>query len=159
MNLFWAQDVFDAARTGNLDRMQELINLKSDTINTINQNGFTPLILACYRSQIKMVELLISKGANLETDSPEGTALLAAVYKGDIDITKMLLFHKANINAANSEGTTALMFSVMSGNFEMVKLLLSQGADKRKLSKHGTTALTLAKQYALKEIEMLLNTN
>jgi ankyrin repeat protein len=158
-NILLAQDVFDAARKGNVKQMLALINLKHDTINATNQNGFTPLILACYYSQKEIVEILIKEGVDLEKNSPEGTALLAAVYKGDIEITKMFLLHKVNINASNNEGNTALMFSVMSGNLEMVKLLLSHGADKNILSKHGSTAFTLAKKYAFKEIEMLLNNN
>jgi uncharacterized protein len=158
-NLLLAQDVFDAARTGNIERIQTLIKLKPDTINTTNQNGFTPLILACYYRQKNMVDFLINKGANLETDSPEGPALLAAVYRGDVEIANLFLLHEANVNVSNSEGTTALMFAVMAGNMEMVKLLLNHNADKNKLSKHGHTALTLAKKYAFKEIENLLSNN
>ena len=158
-NLLLAQDVFDAARNGNIERMQALIKLKPDTINTKNQNGFTPLILACYYRQKNIVELLINQGANLETDSPEGPALLAAVYRGDVEIANLILSQKANLNVTNSEGTTALMFAVMAGNLEMVKLLLNNGADKNKLSKHGHTALTLAKKYDFKEIEIILSTN
>jgi uncharacterized protein len=158
-NILLAQDVFDAARKGNAKQMLALINLKHDTINAINQNGFTPLILACYYGQKEIVEILINEGADLEKNSPEGTALLAAVYKGDIEIARLFLLHKANINTTNYEGTTPLMFAVMAGNIEMVKLLLNQGSDKNRLSKYGHTALSLAKKYDFKEIEVLLSNN
>ena len=43
----------------------------------------------------------------------------------------MLLYNRANVNAANSRGLTALMFAVEQGNLEMVKLLLRDGANRR----------------------------
>ena len=155
----WAQDVFDAARTGNLASIKLLVKLKSDTVSRTNQNGFTPLILACYYGQKNIVEFLLNEGVDLETNSPEGTALLAAVYKGNLEIVSLFLLHNINLNATNDEGTTPLMFAAMAGNFEMVNLLLTHGADKNKLSKYGHTALTLAQKYAFKEIEVLLSKN
>lgn len=157
ISTYCAQNIFEASRQGNLKRLTELEQLKHDTINSINENGFTPLILACYHNQLEAVKLLIDKGVNLNVNSPEGTALLAAVYKNNFTITSLLIKNNADINLCNIEGVTALMFAVMSGDINMVNLLINGGANTKLLSKQGQTALGLAKKYEFKQIEMLLS--
>lgn len=139
-----AQDVFDAARQGDLKRLEQLYKLKADTVNAVNEAGFPVLVIAGYHHQNEAVEFLLRHGANIHKDSPEGPVLLAAAYKGYNDLLTLLLPYKPDINAANELGTTALMYAVMRGNEEMVMLLLKSGANKAAQEKSGRTALYYA---------------
>lgn len=140
----FAQDVFEAARTGNIKRLEELVKLKPDTVNSKNAAGFTPLIIAGYRDQMEAVKFLIAHKADVNAGSPEGPALLGACYKGNVVFAEILIRHKAEVNAVNTHGTTALMYATMSKNVALVKLLLEHGAKKNLKEKSGKTALDYA---------------
>lgn len=153
----FAQNIFEAARSGDVSRIEFLMSIQADTINKINENGFTPLIIACYRDQKKVVELLLNKGVDVNYNSPEGTALIGTCYKGNIELTKMLLEHKANIHAQNEQGTTALIFAAQANNVALVSLLLASGANKEMKERSGRTALDYARENQNKEIMDLLS--
>lgn len=152
----FAQDIFDAARKGDIQRAQELVKINPDTLNKKNPAGFTPLVLSAYRGQIKFVAFLLEQQVKVNEDSPEGPALLGACYKGDLEITKLLLKHGADVNAKNSQGTTALIYATQANNIVLVKLLLESGANKTLAEKSGKTALSYAKQNSFTELIKLL---
>ncbi len=151
-----AQDVFAAARGGDVKRLEELYQIRADTINARNTSGFSPLTIASYRKQLSAVEFLLNHGADVNADSPEGPAILSACYAGDLEITKLLIKHKADVNAVNENGTSALMFAVLSNKIEVVKLLLDNGAKKEEVEKSGKTAGDYAKIGASAEILQLV---
>jgi uncharacterized protein len=151
-----AQDIFTAARTGDVKKLEELFEIKADTINTKNESGFTPLIIACYRNQVEAAKFLLSRGAEVNAPSPEGPVILGACYKGNIELTRLLIDNKADVNAANAAGTTALMYAALSGNVDLVKLLLNHGAKKNAEEKSGKTALSYAKMNGSEKMIDLL---
>jgi ankyrin repeat protein len=76
----------------------------------------TPLQLAAQSADVRMLGLLLSKGAAINSrDANGGTALHDAVSAGDedtmaqrLDTVRFLLAHGADVNAKNSEGKTPL---------------------------------------------------
>jgi ankyrin repeat protein len=152
-----AQNIFEAARSGDVSRIEFLISIKPDTIHKINENGFTPLIIACYRDQKKVVELLLNKGVDVNYNSPEGSALIGTCYKGNTEIANMLLGYKANMDAQNEQGTTALIFAVQTNNLALVSLLIASGARKEMKEKSGRTAFDYARENKNQEIMDLLS--
>lgn len=153
---FHAQDIFEAARKGDIARMETLTNINPDTLTSSNNNGFTPLILAVYRNQTKAVEFLLKHKVDVNVSSPEGTALLGACFKGNFALAELLLDHLADINATNQQGTTALMYAVLSGNADLVNLLLKRGAKKDLKETSGNTALDYAKASRSEKLIALL---
>jgi uncharacterized protein len=152
-----SQDIFDAVRKGNLDRLKVLYQLNPDTINSKNGNEFTPLILAVYNYQHETASYLLEHGASVNANSPEGTALLAAVYKNNYEMVELLIKHKVNPDLTNEEGLTALMYAAMNNNLKIADLLLKNSANKTLISKSGHTALSYAKMYELKDMMALLS--
>ena len=142
-----AQDknVFDTARFGTVPEMEKLMKLNSKAIDAIDENGFTPLILAAYRNNESIVKFLAPKVNTIDHNCSAGTALTAASYKGLINIVKILLENNANTNIADKNGTTALIYATLSENIEIIKLLLKYGAKKEHKDNRGNSAL----QYAL----------
>ncbi|MCC6371991.1 MAG: ankyrin repeat domain-containing protein [Bacteroidia bacterium] len=151
-----AQSIFDAARKGDLLRIELLHKLKPDTILSKNESGFTPLIIAVYRQQNACAALLIKLGADVNVDSPEGPAIMAAVYKHNYELAELLIRHKALLNKQNEDGVTALMYAAMDNQTALVKLLLDTGANKNLVSKSGHTAMSYAKMYDHAEVIKLL---
>ncbi|MCX5894296.1 MAG: ankyrin repeat domain-containing protein, partial [Proteobacteria bacterium] len=68
--------------------------------------------------------------------------LMEAAEHGDVFKVKSLLAKRANVNASNKKGGTALKFAVQNGHIEVVKLLLERGAEVDAKNKAGSTALT-----------------
>ncbi|MFA6029614.1 MAG: ankyrin repeat domain-containing protein [Elusimicrobiota bacterium] len=154
--------------------------------------GFTPLMKACHdvsegdqESSSKMVDLLLSKGADVNRPAPDGmTALLraacdrdratvkkllprgadpnlgnypivmCAAQSSDREMLNLLIKHKANVNAADGTGNTALLAAAQRGDKAMVSYLLSKKADFRLRNQRGETALVLSKKFP--EIQRIL---
>ena len=64
--------------------------------------------------------------------------------KGDRVTLRSLLEQKANVNAAQADGATAVQWAAYRGDLEMADLLISAGADVRTPNHDGATALSLA---------------
>jgi len=71
-------------------------------------------------------------------------------------IGEALFRAKCDINAADSNGRTPLMYAARYGRPTAVKLLLNAGANVNARDKGGMTALDLAKQFPSREIINLL---
>jgi uncharacterized protein len=136
-------NIFDVARKGTVNDMEVIYKETPEIINTPNERGFSPLILACYSGNEAVALYLIDK-ANLDFVSSEGTALMAAVVKGNIKLAKILLEKKANPNLSNKQGTTALIYAVQFKNAALLSLLLKYNASKSQFDTDGKTAFEYA---------------
>jgi hypothetical protein len=147
VRLIHAQNIFDAVRSGDTLLVDKLYKIKPEAIHSKNENGFTPLIIATYRSQERVAHQLINLGVSVNENSPEGPAIVAAAFKSNIRLVKLLLQQNANVNLANEEGVTALMYATLNHDVELVKILLDAGAVPSQKSKWGQSAVLYAKQY------------
>ena len=85
-------------------------------------NNFTPLMHACFRGDVEMVELLIKHGADVNIIRQDclltGTAVLYKVYsaiivacaRGYVEVLKVLLGHNVDVNRVDKRGYTPLMY-------------------------------------------------
>lgn len=99
-----------------------------------------PLVMAVERKNLKMVKLLISYGAKINTSDPivhshDGgviTPLIAAIKQGSLEIVRFLLEEGAFVHSKYiSEGIwdEPLSLAIVRGEAAMVKLLLEYGAN------------------------------
>ncbi|PZO31230.1 MAG: ankyrin repeat domain-containing protein [Flavobacteriaceae bacterium] len=133
-------DVFEVARKGTAQQALEIIKTDEKAFNTTNNNGFTPLILACYRGNNEVAKVLIENNCDLNAKSEMGTPLMAAIVKGNNEIAKLLIEKKADINYADINGTTALIYAVQFQNIEILKLLIENNVNKLHKDNDGKTA-------------------
>ena len=84
------QRLFLAAESGNISAFRaELAN--GTDINQVNENGATPLMIACKFGHTALVQFILSRGANLNLADNNGmTALKNAKLSNKIDL--ILLF-------------------------------------------------------------------
>ena len=124
-----ASSVADAASTGDLARVRELIG-SGDDVNAPQPDGSTALLWAAYESWPEMAAVLIEAGADPNTANEFGvTPLLLASRIGDAAVIRTLLEAGADIAATSPNGETALMAAARSGSVEAVALLLAHGSD------------------------------
>ncbi len=90
-------DLVEACKSGDIYTVNRLLNIPK-IINTQNQNGWTPLIVAIYNNQVEIVKTLLVNGANINITNFKGTTSLMyaksayEIYKDDRIISLLLNF-------------------------------------------------------------------
>ena len=97
-----------------------------------------------------MVALLVARAAVNIADNKGGSPLYYAALQGHVDILKLLIKAKGDINQVTKEGgggacgSSPLMIASGNGLAEVVELFLSNGADVHLKEKDGPSALDFA---------------
>lgn len=153
--------LINACVNGDANVVDYLLNKRSADLTVFDMSGHNPLMIACIRDYIKIVELLLLHGADPNTPNRKGyTALMFASLYGYKKIVEMLLgTNKVDINAVNRKGYTALMFACQNGHTSTVEVLVSKGADMNVIAKNGVTALMIAYEEGHEKIMDLLYKN
>jgi hypothetical protein len=135
------------------------IPLKSDISPEIIT---TALWMSAMRGNVTQVEKLIKYGGgNVNWPNPKFsnfTPLIAAIFKNNEVIVKILLDNGADANRQNDFGFTPINSAADTyGNVDIISLLLQKGADPNIPDVFGKTPLSNAAKNGLKEaIEVLL---
>lgn len=149
-------EIFDASRKGNVKDVISIYTQNPNSINLRDNDGYTPLILACYHSNEEVVRFLVDKVKDINQSSPYGSALMAAVVKGNNEIVEFLLKRNADTDIADENGTTAMHYAVMFRNYEAIKLLINANADVKLKDNRGQCAMDYAVNYKDKKLTNLL---
>lgn len=139
-----------AAKKGSKDIGLELL-LKQANANQARTDGITPLMIASQKGHLDIVNMLTKlKGSNVVDINAKAaghqnvSALYLAVHNNQLDVVRVLLANKADVNITADNGYTPLMIAAHNGNVEIVELLLENGADHTLKNGKGCTAHDLA---------------
>jgi len=103
---------------------------------------FAPLIRACRKGHLEVVELLLERGASHQiTDSSSGTPLHIACASGHSHIARRLLQVDTDVNHQCTDGSTPLLAAAASAHVDCVRALLEHGAAPDVPDSSGWTAL------------------
>ncbi|MBA3537362.1 MAG: ankyrin repeat domain-containing protein, partial [Tatlockia sp.] len=97
-----------------------------------NNKGDTALSIAQKKLSLPRIIALLKKyidKKNIWLHERKATELMYACYKGDIQKVSKLLAEKALINAADTDGHTALYLACTNNHLEVTAILLAAGAD------------------------------
>lgn len=100
-----------------------------------NRYGGNALIPACERGHVETVRLLVTE-SKIDLDHVNNlawTALLEAIVLGDggprhVEIVRLLVAHKANVNLADGNGQSPLALARARGQSAIVRILEEAGA-------------------------------
>lgn len=118
----------------------------------------TPLVSAAgnpdpfkSRDTLAIMNTLLSKGADVDFASSNGTtALMAAARQTDNGMgtarATLLINKGAKLDLTDDRGQTALMLAAGAGNEKLVKLLIDKGANAQAKNSAGETAANYAKR-------------
>lgn len=102
---------------------------EGDTLDDIDEYGFTPLIETAITRQPHIAKLLIERGVDINKPDVTGrTALHWAVDNHDIELAGLLLEHGANPNAYTRAGLSVLVYPILRGQDTLKHLLYQHGA-------------------------------
>jgi ankyrin repeat protein len=117
----------------------------------------TPMHFAAQEGHRDIVELLLAKGADVNTRNGGGnTPLHWAAKYGHKDVAELLLAKGADINARNADGIAPLHYAAMKGSKAVAELLLSMDANVNARDKGGGTPLHDAVRYNHIDVAELL---
>jgi len=115
-------------------------------------------MLACSNPKLEIIELLLSKGSDLNVrDNFGNIALDIAILYKNISVVKKLIEHGSDVNNINLQKSTPLQSAVIKKEFEIVKLLLDNGADKT--IETSRNIVELARALKLNDILELIEEN
>jgi ankyrin repeat protein len=103
---------------------------------------FTCLSLAALKGSVKVAELLVKNGANIEIkDFEDRTPLAIAAYEGHNDFAEFALRNGANVETISLNDSTPLIIAATEGFEKIVKCLIEYGANIEATDRVYETAL------------------
>ncbi|XP_066146505.1 poly [ADP-ribose] polymerase tankyrase isoform X2 [Euwallacea fornicatus] len=137
--------LLDAAKKGNLQRVQRLVT--SENINCRDAQGrnSTPLHLAAGYNNVEVAEYLLENGADVNAQDKGGLIPLhnASSY-GHLDIAALLIKYNTVVNATDKWGFTPLHEAAQKGRTQLCALLFAHGADPFLKNQEGQAPVDLA---------------
>jgi len=125
--LFTALDSNDVEVINNLCKKDSKGEQKAD-LNCVNDNGWTPLLVAIEKGFEDSIKALINNGADVNQDNREGVSPLMMAAKNNLgDIVKLLLTQKAKHDKKDKNGKIAYQYAADNGNHELAFKILSIG--------------------------------
>ncbi|XP_016309980.1 transient receptor potential cation channel subfamily A member 1a [Sinocyclocheilus anshuiensis] len=143
-----------AAEYGRINTCHRLLEMVTDTrlLNEGDEKGLTPLHLASRGGHVKVVELLLRKGALFHSDYRGWSCLHHAASEGYTQTMDTLLTSNIKLlNKTDGDGNTALHLAARAGHVATVRLLLYRGA-KIILNKNDASFLHEAVHNGRKEV-------
>jgi ankyrin repeat protein len=152
------------ARSGNLDAARMLIKAGARVDARDNFGQQTPLMWAVARRHAAMVDLLVSKGADVnargavrdyqrvataesrakQLDRGGLTPLMYAARENCRDCVEILLKHGVDVNLPDPSGVSPLVIAMMNNNWDIAKRLVEGGADVNQWDMYGQSPLAVA---------------
>eukprot|EP00968_Pinguiococcus_pyrenoidosus_P010683 scaffold846_cov252-Pinguiococcus_pyrenoidosus.AAC.46 len=135
----------DAAATGDVKKVLQLLDLGAPIDYADNFVGRTPLHEAASHDQAEVAAALLERGANPNVEMRNlATPLHLAVRDGHGKVAAILIKNGADIENEDEEQYRPLHYAALHGHADVVRMLLREGADVEALTISLETPLTLA---------------
>ena len=145
-----------AVEEGILPAVQEIVEAGA-SVNKLDQNGNTPLIIVSYFGHIDVLRFLIKAGANVNQAINGGdTPLYMAAQNGHVNVVKVLVDAGGSVDQADDIGTTPLSIASQQNHVNMVKALVEARANGNQAKNNGATPLYIVAQNGNIEIVIAL---
>ncbi len=142
-----------------IEFLKKLVSSGCNLGDMLNSYNKEPLLVATYKVQKQIIELLCQAGINVDLQREESckfTALMIACRGGWLDCISILLEYGADVNVTNDENETALFLTKSIG---LQALLLKAGANPNVPNKQGITPLmqVIRRHSRIKERQFNMN--
>jgi ankyrin repeat protein len=143
-----------ASSKGHHDAVCLLLDHGAD-VNITNERGRTPLPAAYAGRHLDVMRLLLERGAAPDVEcSSLGLIIHIASCNGQAEAIRLLLQHKADVNATSNANWTPLHWAYDDAN--VAQILLDHGANINAISSMGETPLFYASRKGCLEVVRLL---
>ncbi len=157
-----ALSIFEASSLGEIETVEKELETNREIINSFSPDGFTSLGLGSFFGQYNIVEFLLERGANpnLASNNQFHVAPIhSACAISNFDIVEILIKKRADVNAKQMQGITALHSAAHNGQTNIARLLIENGAEINAKTESGQTPLIMAQEKYFDETARLLIQN
>ena len=99
-------------------------------VNQAENDGVTPLLIACQKGHTEIVTKLIAANADVNQANNNGaTPLYVACQNGRAEVVTKLIAANADVNQADNDGVTPLYIACQNGHTEIVAKLIAANAN------------------------------
>lgn len=118
----------------------------------------SPLIDAARQNNERVVSILLSDGADANSEQADGaTALHWAVYHSNSEMVSALIEAGANVDAVNRLNASPLYLAAKEGRADLIKLLLDAGANPDSALELGETpVMTASRAGSVDGVQLLI---
>ncbi|XP_050680984.1 integrin-linked protein kinase isoform X2 [Leptidea sinapis] len=150
------EDIFQWCREGNALLVRVWLDDTEHDMNQGDDHGFSPLHWACKEGHLKIVEMLIRRGARINvTNMGDDTPLHLAAAHGHRPIVQLLLQNRVDVNFTNEHGNSPLHYACFWGYSAIAEDLVIAGALVSLANKDGDTALDKTKGQLVQRLHEL----
>lgn len=135
---------------GNAEVIKALIDLGANP-DAADYSGKTPIMLAAWRRNEDVVNVLLKAGADLQINTPNGEELLTYSARGMENLFQTMAENKASLNILTNEGRTLLHSAAAGGSIKIIKILFEKGFNVNQKDKFGWTPLHIAAEQGQRE--------
>jgi ankyrin repeat protein len=145
-----SEALVDAAKTGDLLKVRELVQSSPELADTRLASGESPLMAALYRGHRDVVHELVERIGTVD--------IFAAAALGRLDDLRQALGRPGAVNDFTYDGWTPLHLAAFFGALDAAQLLIDAGADLQAVSRNAldNTPLHAATAGGHTEIALLL---
>ncbi len=133
------EEIHEAVRDGDIRRVKAILDRSPELLEQRSRADFTPLLEATRGGQVKALEVLIKRGANVNaewnqvaTGDGNWNALHIAANWDEVESAKVLLKAGTNVNAKTLKGETPLDVAVRNSNTRLADLIRENGGKSGK---------------------------
>ena len=148
-----------ACENGNLEKVKEMLSSEKYGINDRDQEGQTPLHIACKHGWLNLIRYFIENNASANIVDDEGqTPLHKAVNNSYNPLAVRALVESRNvqIDRRDQNGHTALHLAIIRGIGIIVEILMKANADPTVADRQDQNALHIAVMHRHRDSAMLL---
>lgn len=139
-----------AAKAGRAENLKYLISVNKDVAVLKDRSGKSPFAYALEFNHTECVKILFETGLfkiNQGLGPNRMQPLSFAAVRGNFELCKWLIEHKARIVSADKFKRCPLVMAVRNGHLKVASLLLKHGADWNQADSSGNTPLHFASAY------------
>ena len=149
-------DIFEAAATGNEQRLQAILSESPQAADSYSGDGWTALHLAAAFGTPLSVAALIFRGAKVDAvskNAQRNQPLHAALAIGKNSSTiELLIAHGADVNAIQPGGFTPIFAAATANRRDLAELLVNHGANPQQANDQGKTPADFARERGHEEL-------
>lgn len=150
----------DAVRGGSVTMCNYFIEARNEKVDSRDDSGRTPLMIASAIGEYDVAEYLIQKGADVNAKDYTGTTpLIYASFYNFLPIVELLLNNKADVNALRENGENAITAAVAVNAFEIVKMLRWNECIIQQKNADGVSNLKVARDNGFTDMAEFLKNN
>lgn len=129
-----ASTLCDLARDNKLEELEAYLKKYPESIKNDNSKNLSPLMIASLNGHVKIMEVLLKAGADINYASICGSAIHSAIAGGYVEAVKFLLDNNASLTNPHEVGFALIQAAEkanLTQDYAIFELLLSRNLDLR----------------------------